>query len=142
MSLIDRADTIWRILIKKRDPLCRICGMEPTTEAHHIASRGHFATRFLLENGLGLGIRCHHENGHDRPKHFESEIRRVIGDELYDSLMERSRQVVKKRDRRFIQEQIEKMKRDYDILENGNLLREGRAEDGIHRTFTETRPSV
>lgn len=110
MSLIDRADEIWRRLIKKRDPICRICGMEPTTEAHHIAPRGNFATRYLLENGLGLGAWCHHGNGHDRPEYFESEIRRVIGDELYDSLMERSRVIVK-RNKWFIREQIENMKR-------------------------------
>jgi len=125
-SLIDRADAIWSGIIKERDPVCRICGMEPTTEAHHIAHRGRFATRYLLENGLGLGTWCHHENGHDRPEYFESEIRRVIGKELYDRLTEMSRRLVK-RDRWFVQEQIENMKRGHaTLLEERKNLREGR----------------
>jgi len=127
LPLVAYADALWGEIIKKRDPICRICGMEPTTEAHHIAHRGNFATRYLLKNGLGLGPICHHQNGHDRPEYFESEIRRVIGDELYNSLMEMSRRIVK-RNRLFILDQIENMKRDFALLEIEIPLREGREE--------------
>lgn len=46
----------WRIMILNRDPICIICNVNPSTEAHHID--GNSGNR-EMENGMGLCKACH-----------------------------------------------------------------------------------
>jgi hypothetical protein len=54
-----KADTLWRQLIKRRDPLCRFCRANRTTDAAHVYGRGNYRTRLNLLGGLGSCRRCH-----------------------------------------------------------------------------------
>lgn len=57
-SVSKSLDSLWSKIVRKRDPKCCKCG-KPTTEAHHIFGRRAMATRWELDNGLGLCAYCH-----------------------------------------------------------------------------------
>ncbi len=46
----------WRRIILNRDPVCKICGRAPSTEADHIDGNNR---NLSLENGQGLCKTCH-----------------------------------------------------------------------------------
>ena len=46
----------WRLLILARDPICKICNREPSTEADHIDGDN---TNLSVSNGQGLCKSCH-----------------------------------------------------------------------------------
>lgn len=56
----DRAHREWRRIVLARDPICRMCGLEPATHADHIISVSRRPDlRLDPSNGQGLGHRCH-----------------------------------------------------------------------------------
>ena len=48
----------WRSMVLSRDPICRLCEREPSTEADHIVPLSH-GGGWSLENGQGLCKTCH-----------------------------------------------------------------------------------
>jgi hypothetical protein len=108
-DLVAIGDSLWRNIVKKRDPICRICGEELTEEAHHIQGRSNFSTRHDLNNGLGCGAGCHRFL-HDHPILAMIRIRRIIGDEIYDRLEADARKIIKKNDN-FLREKINLLKK-------------------------------
>ena len=58
------ASDLWevhRIVIKIRDPMCRICGKNPTTEIHHIRPKHLKGSWYHPRNLIGLCTECHDE---------------------------------------------------------------------------------
>ena len=59
-ELRERADKIWSARVLERDGYrCRRCGAIRYVQAHHVRSRQHWSTRWVLENGLALCRGCH-----------------------------------------------------------------------------------
>lgn len=58
------ASDLWevhKIVIKIRDPVCRICGKNPTTEIHHIRPKHLKGSYYHPRNLIGLCTECHDE---------------------------------------------------------------------------------
>ena len=58
------ASDLWevhKIVIKIRDPVCRICGKNPTTEIHHIRPKHLKGSWYHPRNLIGLCTECHDE---------------------------------------------------------------------------------
>jgi hypothetical protein len=89
------ADDLWGLIIRTRDPVCRLCKARPTRNAHHIMNRRHKNTRHDLRNGMGLCYRCHLPEGHGDPCHMAELIRGEIGDDLYMDLLLDCQKVIK-----------------------------------------------
>ena len=116
---LENIDALWSRLIKKRDgQRCVICGCRRDLEAHHLTSRLHMATRWLLENGVTL-CQEHHtigqEAAHRDKEAFEQKLIKV--DNKYKIVLERvlilSKTVVKK-DHDYYYEQL--LRSGYDML--------------------------
>ena len=113
-----KADALWSLKIRTRDPICRLCKSRPTKHAHHIIDRRHKAVRLLLANGLGLDSGCHFyieglfkADRYDPFKHRELYwdcITNIIGVEEYEELLRLSKIRVKYNER-FIEEAIKKL---------------------------------
>lgn len=58
-SLERKADRLWSTQIRERDPICRLCKVKPTRDAHHVIKRGNKRTRHYISNGIGLCYLCH-----------------------------------------------------------------------------------
>ena len=87
-------DKLWSEIIHKRDNHCRFCGRtEGVANAHHIHSRRHLATRWVISNGLRLCFTCHRW-AHDDIPWGEYQAVKVIGKPLHESLREQSSQVI------------------------------------------------
>ena len=62
-TLINKADGLWRDIIKA-DGICERCGAKGVRlEAHHIMGRARFSLRWDLRNGISLCFRCHYPDG-------------------------------------------------------------------------------
>ena len=84
--LIKICDDLWAETIKVRDGKCRKTGRVDNLQAAHIISRGHFSTRWMLENGLTLTGGVHFRYTFvDNDKWADFCISQ-IGKEAYDSL--------------------------------------------------------
>lgn len=60
-----KADKLWSLYVRKRDPICRWCKDRKAKNAHHIISRRYHSTRFMTACGVGLCPACHfkaHQN--------------------------------------------------------------------------------
>lgn len=58
------ASDLWevhKIVIKIRDPVCRMCGERPTTEIHHIRPKHLKGSWYHPRNLIGLCTECHDE---------------------------------------------------------------------------------
>ena len=56
----DREHRAWRRLILERDPICKLCGKQPSSHADHIQSiKDRPELRLSLGNGRGLCPSCH-----------------------------------------------------------------------------------
>lgn len=54
-----RCDELWsKVVLARSKRHCCICG-KPATEAHHLVSRRHMLTRYMIVNGLALCHNCH-----------------------------------------------------------------------------------
>lgn len=56
---------LWSLVVRARDPICRGCRVKPSTQAHHLISRGRPRYRYDVTNGVGLCGGCHTEVTHD-----------------------------------------------------------------------------
>jgi 5-methylcytosine-specific restriction endonuclease McrA len=113
-KLQKQTDDLWSLIVRTRDPVCRLCKKRVTKDPHHIFKRGHKATRFDLSNGIGICFRCHKPDGHDDPCNFRERIVAEIGLELYERLRQKSLIVVKY-DKAFISEAIDRLKQQQQI---------------------------
>lgn len=76
---IKKLDTLWSTTVRGRDKICRKCKKAPASQAAHIFSRSHFATRWLLSNGLGLCYYCHIIWAHRNPIEFTLWVSAEVG---------------------------------------------------------------
>ena len=53
------ADQAFSRYIRARDPICRVCGVEPSSQAAHVWPRSYHATRFDPRNAIGACGPCH-----------------------------------------------------------------------------------
>ena len=68
----------WRKLILGRDPICRVCHTEPSTEADHIVPLDQ-GGGWGLDNGQGLCASCHGKKTREenkRPTEAEEQLHR------------------------------------------------------------------
>ena len=86
-KLEKKLDELWRKAVIKRDGgKCIICGSQKNLAAHHILSRRHKATRWLLENGVTLCTAHHIYGVHLDPVPYVNEFRRRFGNEFIENL--------------------------------------------------------
>lgn len=59
--LREKADQLWSYAVQERwGWRCAVCGRtDGKLDAHHLVPRGHYATRYLLCNGICLCFQCH-----------------------------------------------------------------------------------
>ena len=87
------ADKIWYNIIIQRNPICESCGEEKSTQAHHYYYKGSFGhLRYNLDNGIGLGLKCHFLLHHHDPKPIEEEIVKQRGKKWFNKLVKLSKQ--------------------------------------------------
>ena len=95
-------DRLWSEAVRKRDPACQYpnCG-KPSENSHHLFSRRNRATRWDLENGVGLCV-YHHiwgkDSAHMDPIRFHRMIEQRMGKSLYESLYQRAHSICKDQD--------------------------------------------
>ena len=75
---IKTLDTLWSKKVRRRGR-CEKCGKVGVTHAHHIISRTHRNTRWLIENGVELDYRCHMFFAHKDPVLFTEWITQLRG---------------------------------------------------------------
>jgi hypothetical protein len=92
--LIINCDDLWSDCVVARDKVCRYTGDDTYLSAHHIRNRAHWATRWLLGNGLTLSWRKVHFLQKANPERFQDMIIEIIGQEYYDEMKKKSLIVV------------------------------------------------
>ena len=92
-KLRSQADKIWYDIIIKEHPICEGCGDEKSIQAHHYYYKGSFGhLRYNLDNGIGLGLKCHFLLHHHDPKPIEEEIIKRRGQKWLNNLSKLSKQ--------------------------------------------------
>lgn len=54
-----KAERLWRRGVMRRDPMCRACGVAPSTDADHVIPVGDGGAPYDVANGQGLCHDCH-----------------------------------------------------------------------------------
>ena len=85
-----KLDKKWSEKIRKRDPKCRKCKKNKSRHAAHIFSRRNKATRWDLDNGLGMCGGCHIFWGHHCPVEFTEWVKKEIGVKKFNQLKKKS----------------------------------------------------
>ncbi len=94
MSSKDIATDLWALRVKQlANWRCERCGSPDGVQAHHIFVRNRLATRTDESNGVCLCVQCHVPWAHAFPLAFECWCRERMGDEQYDALQVKSRQI-------------------------------------------------
>jgi hypothetical protein len=88
-KLIEDCDKIWALCIKARDRVCRYTSSDYGLQAHHIRSRSHLSTRWLLDNGLTLSNKVHVLQKFN-PEKFQDIIIEIIGQDFYEEMKKKS----------------------------------------------------
>jgi 5-methylcytosine-specific restriction endonuclease McrA len=94
------ADTTWAKAVKERDGFkCVYCGSDKNLNSHHLFSRRHQGLRWDLENGITL-CAGHHNfstefSAHKTPLEFAEWVKELKGDEWYQRLLVKAKQVYK-----------------------------------------------
>ena len=85
-----RCDYLWSQIIKIANPFCWFtnCG-KPSVQACHVHGRGHEATRWDINNGMG-GCCEHHRWETDNPKDAKPLVMKFIGAKLYEELRKKA----------------------------------------------------
>lgn len=95
-ALIKQCDRLWKDIILLSEPYCGWCKKpHKFYQAHHIFSRGKWATRYVIINGIKLGQGCHRSAHQENAMDFADFIREKLGDK-YVFLKVRSNGVFKK----------------------------------------------
>jgi 5-methylcytosine-specific restriction endonuclease McrA len=77
-------DVAWSKYVRNRDKKCQKCGSQSASlSSHHAFGRRHMATRWDVNNGVGLCYPCHIRWAHGDPSGFTEWFRQKIGDEKY-----------------------------------------------------------
>ena len=76
---------LWSDCVRARDMTCKQCNSDYRLSAHHIRSRVHLTTRFMLANGICLCWKCHSLQKWN-PERFQDMIIDIIGDDKYQEL--------------------------------------------------------
>jgi predicted restriction endonuclease len=88
-------DDLWHQAVLKRDCYrCRICGSKDRLQTHHIFSRIRKTTRWDMDNGITL-CAGHHYLAHRDPEKFRRFVIKIIGEEKYEELYQKSLYVAK-----------------------------------------------
>ena len=88
-------DDLWHQAVLKRDGYrCRICGSKDRLQTHHIFSRVRKTTRWDIDNGITL-CAGHHYLAHRDPEKFRRFVIKIIGEEKYEKLYQKSLYVAK-----------------------------------------------
>jgi hypothetical protein len=88
-------DKAWSEYVRGRDKVCQKCGGTSTISPHHAFGRRHMATRWDVENGVGLDFPCHIHWAHRDPAGFTEWFRDHVGEDKYNRLAEIHMSVVK-----------------------------------------------
>ena len=88
-KLIDDCDKLWSLCIKQRDKTCRYTNSDFGLQAHHIRSRSHLSTRWLLDNGLTLSNKVHCLQKMN-PELFQDKVIEIIGQDFYEEMKKKS----------------------------------------------------
>lgn len=90
------ADTYFSRYIRARDEFCQYCGNRPSCDNSHFWGRGHSATRFDIENCIGLCRPCHDELEHLKNYEYKELMLERLGNERYEALEKRARSFKKR----------------------------------------------
>jgi hypothetical protein len=83
---IKRADVRASKKVRERDKLCRKCKKTASRQCAHIFSRSNLATRWEMDNLLGMCYYCHIIWAHRCPVEFTEWVRNEIGLKKYNRL--------------------------------------------------------
>ena len=86
MAIIKKLDVLFSKQVRERDGVCQYCKKSSTTYCHHIFSRRHMGTRWLMENAVSLCVYCHRFRAHGDPENFRDFIIGRIGQRKFDEL--------------------------------------------------------
>lgn len=92
--LVKACDDLWSSCVIARDKTCRYSNEDTYLTAHHIRSCTHWATRWLIDNGLTLSWRRIHFLQKANPEKFQDMVIEIIGQEYYDEMKRKSAVVV------------------------------------------------
>jgi len=97
-KLIDKLDKLWSEKVKSVGK-CAYCGKDSYLNPHHIYSRSNYSTRWDLDNGICLCSGCHTLSStfsaHKTPMEFSEYIKEKRGNEWFNRLRAKAKQVVK-----------------------------------------------
>ena len=110
-KLIDKLDKLWSEEVKSTGK-CEYCGKTTYLNSHHIFSRTNYSVRWDIENGICL-CSGHHTlissfSAHKSPMEFTIYIKEKRGEEWFNRLRRKAKQVVKYSNTD-LQEMIEKL---------------------------------
>lgn len=74
--------------------ICQYCGKKGT-QAHHILSRRHYGSRWLVSNGLFLCSGCHLFIAHRDYEKFRQRVIELLGEEEFERIKAIAYSVVK-----------------------------------------------
>ncbi len=97
-DLIKELDNLFREVIRKRDKVCQMCGKRENLQCAHIFSRSHFNTRWDVENGMLLCVRCHLFIAHKEPIRFAQFVEQKLGEDTLTKLKMRADTLVRGQD--------------------------------------------
>lgn len=95
----NNVDNLWSEIVKTRaGNKCEYCGIERSLNSHHIFSRSNHSVRWDVNNGICL-CASHHLLGnfsaHKAPLEFADWIKEKRGEEWYDNLKRKSKEIYK-----------------------------------------------
>jgi hypothetical protein len=116
--LVEQCDDLWSKCVIARDKTCRYSNEDTFLSAHHIRSRSHWATRWLIDNGLTLSWRKIHFLQKMNPEKFQDAVIEIIGQEYYEEMKKKSAMIVdySVEDLRDIKEHLQKYLSNVDEL--------------------------
>ena len=123
--LIKTCDDLWSDCVIARDQTCRYSNDDTYLSAHHIRSRGHWATRWLIDNGLTLSWRKVHFLQKANPERFQDMVIEIIGQPFYDEMKKKSQMIVNysiadlQDIKTYLQKDLKKIESGINLIEDG-----------------------
>ena len=90
-----KLDAEWSAYVRNRDKKCCKCGGMGSVSAHHAFGRRHHATRWDIDNGVGLCYPCHIHWAHRDPSGFSVWFCNHVGKDKFQRLADIHNKVVK-----------------------------------------------
>jgi predicted restriction endonuclease len=88
-KLTQECDLLWSQIIRSKNK-CQLCGKTEGLQAAHIFSRTNKNTRWDVQNGLCLCLRCHLYFAHKEPMLFAEKVKEMLGQKVYRELRQRA----------------------------------------------------